>query len=189
MAPPLVSCIIPTTKQAEYLLGAIQTFLVQDYVNCELIIVSDRSYDIKNIVPDHPLISYYYISSSTSISVKRDFACSKAFGTLIVHWDEDGWRSKDWITKQVSYLLSYQGDICGLRNLNYRATTTEVSNSLSEDQKRHENFIQIPTMAYLKSFWDKHPFIKQLNLKIEYYNVPKGAKLIIHNEFKSFISY
>lgn len=189
MAPPLVSCIIPSSKKKSYLTAAIQNFLSQDYANCELIVLIDDIADTEIIEINQPLITFYRCSVLNGISERRNFACEKAMGTIIVHWDEDAWRAKDWITKQVQFLLGTAGDVCSLQTINCYTNNDRLLTSVTFPINHETQSLYTPNIAYLKSFWDKHPFLQDIMAVSDYFLVPKDIKLIIHNYVDGFISH
>jgi glycosyltransferase involved in cell wall biosynthesis len=154
---PLVSCITPTSNRPQFLQRVISCFLSQDYSNCELIIFDDgRELSISNI-PDVPNIHYYYAKAAQEIGPKRNFLCSKAKGEIIVHFDDDDWYASDWISKQVSALITENADITGINNINYFSTVGNLVWKYKHT-KNERNWVYGGTLAYWKSFWKKYPF-------------------------------
>jgi len=188
MALPLVSCIIPSSKKKSHLTAAIQNFLSQDYANCELIVLIDDIADTEIIEINQPLITFYRCSLLNDISQRRDFACEKAMGTIIVHWDADAWRAKDWITKQVQFLLGTAGDICSLQTINCYNDTDGAMTTINIATDQVPLLLYTPNLSYLKSLWDKYPFQETQDQLSDYFVLPEGSKLIIHNYSLGFIS-
>jgi glycosyltransferase involved in cell wall biosynthesis len=110
----LASCIMPTADRRALVPEAIRQFLAQDYPNRELIVVDDGTDSIADLIPPDPSIRYYRLPARLSLGAKRNLAVERARGDVILHWDDDDWRSKRWVRSQVTTLMSEQADICGL---------------------------------------------------------------------------
>ncbi|MGY0036914.1 glycosyltransferase family 2 protein [Pedobacter sp. NJ-S-72] len=124
MKQPLVSCIMPTANRHKYIPFAVDYFLQQDYHNTELIIIDDGKESIESLLPNIPNIRYFYAPPIGTIGLKRNYACEKAIGQIIVHWDDDDWYAHDWVSQQVNFLISSGADICGIRHIHHYAAIT-----------------------------------------------------------------
>lgn len=158
MNQPLVSCIMPTANRQKYIPFAVKYFLEQDYPNAELVIIDDGITPAYSIVPVHPKIRYFYSEPLGTIGVKRNHACEKAQGEIIMHWDDDDWYAKDWISKQVDALSTSGADITGLNRVIFYSPSIE-KHWMYEDKDLEKPWICGATMAYKKSFWQEHQFI------------------------------
>ena len=118
-ARPLVSCIMPTANRRPFVLQAIRYFQRQTYPNIELVIVDDGHDAISDVVPSDPRIQYHRLSGKHTIGAKRNFACEKASGEIIVHWDDDDWMAPWRISYQVDGLLQNRADITGIDQIFY----------------------------------------------------------------------
>ncbi|HYV13304.1 MAG TPA: glycosyltransferase [Pyrinomonadaceae bacterium] len=112
---PLVSCIMPTYERRRYVPQALQSFLQQDYPNCELIIVDDGKDAIRDLVEGRPNVRYFHVPRTT-IGAKRNLACKHAAGEIIAHWDDDDWYSPDRLRYQVMPIIAGKADLTGLEN-------------------------------------------------------------------------
>ena len=190
MNPPLVSCIMPTANREKYIPFAIDYFLSQNYPNKELIIIDDGFHPVSHLVPDHPSIIYYYTLPIGSIGLKRNYACEKTNGEIIVHWDDDDWHSNDWLSAQVHFLLSSEADICGIQHIHYYYT---IKAKLFTVYRQYQgmpnpmNWVHGATIAYQKSFWQKHPFKDLQKGEDDDFIQNSGAKLHIHDYIDGFI--
>lgn len=157
MENPLVSCIMPTANRLKFVPYAIDYFLKQDYPNAELIIIDDGEKSAGELVPLHPKIHYYYSQPLGTIGLKRNIACEKANGEIIMHWDDDDFYASDWITKMVTSLLTSEADITGLNRVLFYSPISN-QNFMYEDTDEEKPWICGATMTFRKSFWEKHPF-------------------------------
>jgi len=155
---PLVSCIMPTANREKFIPLAIDYFLQQDYQNLELVIIDDGIQSVSALIPNNPKIRYFYTPPIGTIGVKRNYACQKANGEIIVHWDDDDWYAPDWVSKQVDALLSTGADITGLNKVIFYSPSLE-KRWMYADTDQEKPWLCGATMAYRKSFWQSYPFI------------------------------
>lgn len=158
MNTPLVSCIMPTANRPRFLPLAIDYFLKQDYPNTELIILDDGLNTSSHLIPNDPRIRYFYSEPIGTIGIKRNVASEKANGEILMHWDDDDWYAPDWITKQVNALLTSGADITGLNRVVFYSPSVEQK-YMYEDTEEDKPWLCGATMAYRKSFWEKHKFV------------------------------
>ena len=158
----MVSCIMPTANRQKYIPFAVRYFLDQDYENAELIIIDDGKETVQDIIPDDPKIKYFYTKPLGTIGLKRNYACEKASGEIIMHWDDDDWHANDWISQQVYHLTHSNADICGVEHVHFYSPITDtlwVGTALNRNNPTSSrNWLNGATLAYWKSFWAKHPF-------------------------------
>jgi len=152
----LVSCIMPTKGRRHFVSQAIRYFVEQDYAYKELIIVDDGDDLIKDLVPACSNIFYYVIDKKRSIGEKRNFACAKAKGEYIAHWDDDDWHSPRRLSIQIKALQNSNSDICGLSNLYYYCLST--GKAWLYRYHGLAKWIAGGTFLYKKSVWCKFPF-------------------------------
>lgn len=183
---PLVSCIMPTANRADFIPSAIDNFLKQDYPNKELVIIDDGEHPVKGLVPDDPRLHYFYFEPKSTTGTKRNWACERAQGELIMHWDDDDWYAADWVSYQAHALLNSDADIAGINQVQFfspgvnRYWMTKNSNS-----KRP--WLTGASLTYRKSFWEKHPF-KDLRVgEDDDFVRNSNAKLLAHDYFEGFI--
>ena len=156
---PLVTCIMPTANRRMFLTFAIRYFLEQDYSNAELIIIDDGIKSNFNLIPSHPRISYFYYDEPLgTIGIKRNIACEKAKGEIIVHWDDDDYYASDWITNQVDALINSGADITGLNSVNFYSVLTEKS-FIYQDTSLDKPWLCGATLVFKKSLWKKYHFV------------------------------
>lgn len=158
MNQPLVTCIMPTANRQKFIPLAISYFKAQSYPNKELVIIDDGLESVRNLIPEDPEIRYYYTAPLGTIGVKRNYACEKANGDIIMHWDDDDWYAADWVSKQVDALITSNADITGLNRVDFYSPAVD-KRWRYEDLDLEKPWLCGATMAYRKSFWQAHPFI------------------------------
>jgi glycosyltransferase involved in cell wall biosynthesis len=187
MITPKVSCIMPTANRANYVPLSIYYFLNQEYRNAELIIIDDGRYPIRNLVPEHHRIKYYYTASQSSVGVKRNYACEKASGSIIVHWDDDDYYAQDWIGRQVEVLESNEADIVGLNHIVFFSPLVNRYWQY-EDKNIVRPWLSGATLAYYKDFWRRHPF-RDLDIGEDYDFIwNSGAIIFAYEYFNGFVA-
>jgi len=158
MNNPDVSCIMPTANRQKYLPLAIKYFLLQDYQNAELIIVDDGFEPSDALIPNNPRIKYFYTKPIGTIGMKRNFACEKANGEIIMHWDDDDYYAHDWISQMKNALINSNADIVGLNKVIFYSPSVE-RRWMYVDDDVDKPWLCGATMTYRKSFWKQHPFV------------------------------
>jgi len=185
---PFVSCIMPTADREKYIPLAINYFLEQDYPNAELIIIDDGKKSMKNLIPDHPQIRYFYTEPVGSIGLKRNFACAKAQGEIIMHWDDDDWHASNWISKQVEALLLSDADVCGIEHVHFFspvADTLWLGTALGREKA---SWLNGATLAYWKTFWEINPFKDKQTAEDDAFLHYPGTKIYAHEYIDGFVA-
>ena len=95
---PLVSIVIPTYNQGNYIGKAIKSLINQTYQNWEAIIIDNHSTDqtfqeIKNYSDSR--IKYFEIKNNGVIAKSRNYGISISKGDWIAFLDSDDWWTKD----------------------------------------------------------------------------------------------
>lgn len=105
---PLVSVIIPTYNRKEYVQKAIDSVLIQTYVNYEIIVVDDGSRDGTSIALQKRYKDkiVYLWQENQGESVARNKGISLAKGSMIAFLDSDDVWIQDKLEKQVAALLN-----------------------------------------------------------------------------------
>lgn len=154
---PLVSCIMPTYNRPEFISQAVQQFLEQDYPNKELVIIDDSPVSIKVLIPDSDLIHYTYQKEKSDLGTKRNLACEKAKGEIIVHLDDDDYYAPDWLSKQVSFLTEQGLEITGLSApVFYDKSNADVWQYIYPEKEKP--WVYGATLCYTKKLWQSNPF-------------------------------
>ncbi len=111
---PLVSCIMPTFNRRRFVPMALRWFAAQDWPNRELIVVDDGDDPVEDVAAGAPNVRYFRMTRRASIGVKRNFACARAAGSIIAHWDDDDWYAPERLRRQLEPLVDGRADITGL---------------------------------------------------------------------------
>lgn len=191
MELPLVSCIMPTSNRQKFIPFALTYFLNQNYPNKELIIVDDGKNSIAPLIPNHSDIKYFYIEQLGKIGYKRNYACEKAKGEIIMHWDDDDWYAHDWISRQVNFLIKSGADICGIRHIHYYSTfmnTLWQGDAHNRNNPNSKKWLSGATLAYWKSFWEKHPFKDLQKGEDEDFVQQPEASVFAHDYINGFVA-
>jgi glycosyltransferase involved in cell wall biosynthesis/GT2 family glycosyltransferase len=111
---PFVSCIMPTNGRRPFLPGAIKQFLDQDYQRKELVVIDDGEDAIGDLIVADASIRYFHETPRRMVGSKRNSACEKARGDILVHWDDDDWYAPWRLAYQVEELERSGAVLCGL---------------------------------------------------------------------------
>ena len=110
MIDPVVSVIIPVYNKHKYIKETIDSVLIQDFTNFEIIIVddgsTDRSLEVVRECVDPRL--QVFSQSNSGVERARNFGFSKSVGSYIVFLDADDLMSKDRLRKQIDRFESNQ---------------------------------------------------------------------------------
>lgn len=187
MEPPHISCIMPTANRPNFISLSIGYFLNQDYRNAELVIVDDGKDSIENLVPIHHRIKYFRTNPLGSIGNKRNFACERSRGEVIMHWDDDDYYAYDWLTRQLNALETSRADIVGLNEIIFFSPLVMKFWKYS-DKNTERPWLSGATFAYRRSFWQKYSF-KDLQIGEDYdYIWNSKAKIYAHDYPNGFIA-
>jgi len=154
---PLVSCVMPTFDRRSFVPQSVHYFLRQDYPTKELIIVDDSPERVKDLLPADPRITYHRLDAKTVLGAKRNLACDLARGSIIIHWDDDDWASRDRVSVQVAALTAGGADICGTVSiLCYELASASAWRFTWPNDRRP--WAAGPSLCFHKDFWTRFPF-------------------------------
>jgi glycosyltransferase involved in cell wall biosynthesis len=185
----LVSCIMPTANRDIFIPDAIHHFLKQDYANKELIIVDDGINSIEQIIPQHNSIKYFRLSNNIKRTTgeKRNLACEKTNGEIIVHLDDDDWYAANWITESVKSLQENDASICGLAELYFHSIGLNKCWKYTYPST-DKPWVAGATMCYKKDLWRKNPFKNMLVGEDNNFVWNCGEKVFVHNFINGFVA-
>jgi glycosyltransferase involved in cell wall biosynthesis len=158
-----VTAICPTRNRPEWMKNLLTCFESQTYLNAELLIVADGidvQCKISEALPvDEPRrhrVRYIYLNNRMTIGGKRNFACSRAHGEIIVHFDDDDWSGPERIASQVATLSSQK---CWVSGFNVMLFEDELGFRYRYKGRRW--FVCGTSLAYRKEWQQRHPFPSQ----------------------------
>jgi glycosyltransferase involved in cell wall biosynthesis len=154
---PLVSCIMPTHNRRHFVRQAIHYFKYQDYPNRELIIIDDGSDSVRDLISACEDILYIRLSGKRNIGYKRNLACEKAKGGIIILWDDDDWYAPNRISYQVEPILENTADVTALQQgLLYCLQTQQFWTYTKELQNRmFLKGVIGGTLCFKKKLWNE----------------------------------
>lgn len=145
---------MPTRGRPQFVKEAVACWMRQTYPRRELIVVDDRD------SPSFPHglqlegAQYHLLDRRLSIGAKRNIACARSAGEVILHWDDDDWSAPSRIEDQVTR-LQRTGKLF-----------TGYHSGVFVDEERSEawRYSAAPTYAfgssfcYRRSLWQRCPF-------------------------------
>lgn len=112
MDKPLVTVLLCHNGLRHMVKMAIDSYLSQDYPNCELIVVDDGPEPIQDLVSGVPNCLYLHFPAK-NLSTKRNVGIREARGEYIVHFDADDWSGPCRISDQVGMLTNSKMQVAG----------------------------------------------------------------------------
>lgn len=182
---PTISSILLVKNRHEEIRQAIDYFISQDYPNKELVIMDDGNCSLERAIPYHPQVRYFFTSPFGSIESKRNVACRIARGEFITHWGENNWYAHDWLTQQISAIITSNADIAGLEQFCFFSS---FINKSWKSKGKKEGLLCEETLIYRKSFWKDNLFKNQDLSGQATFNNNINASIFIHNYYSGFIA-
>lgn len=113
---PMVSIVLPVYQVVDYIDECIESILVQDFQDFELIVVDDGSSDGSSQKCDNwarvdSRISVYHQANSGQ-SVARNFGIDKAAGTYLLFVDSDDYIYPSLLSSSINKIEECNSDIC-----------------------------------------------------------------------------
>jgi glycosyltransferase involved in cell wall biosynthesis len=107
---PVVSVVIPTHDRADLVLEAVNSVLVQDYTDYEIIVVDDGSSDetehVLSRLIQNGIIRYYY-QNNQGEAAARNFGIIMSKGEFVAFLDSDDLFEPKKLGRQVEYLRAH----------------------------------------------------------------------------------
>lgn len=146
-----MTCLCLTRNRRTWLPKAIECFLSQTYQQTELLILADGE-DVRDIVPDDERIRLIHLDEQRNIGEKRNFACSRADGEVICHWDDDDYSAPGRLARQVEMLNESGLLVAGFHSMRFTDGT-------SWWLYRGKPFYSLGTaLCYRREWWQSNPF-------------------------------
>ena len=148
---PWVTAIMPTRGRADLLPAAIDCFLSQTYAHRNLIILDD-DHDTPDWENDAHGIEHHRLGTVYGIGFKRNVACSRARGEIIMHWDDDDWSHPGRMADQVELMIESGMPVVGYHSMPF----TDGRSWWMYDGGPGRAIGT--SLAYLRDYWMHHPF-------------------------------
>ena len=127
--------------------NSISYFIDQNYSYKELVIIDDGNTFLKDKIQTHRNVLYFHLNETASNASKRNFGIEQSQGEIIMHWDEQDTYSYDWVTHQVTSLLSLGADASGLDKFIVQKNNTERT-LMVKDPINTEGWLYSATLVY-----------------------------------------
>ncbi|WP_347134060.1 glycosyltransferase family 2 protein [[Clostridium] symbiosum] len=151
MIKGLVSCIVPTYKRPDLIIGAIESILEQTYVNLEVLVIDDNEpydqYSIEtkkkiNLMTDRR-VRYIQQEHHVNGAKARNIGIENAHGEYVAFLDDDDRWCRDKLEKQVDFLENnkdYAGVSC--LYIYYRNGQLIRKNPVYTDENLHRKVLE-----------------------------------------------
>lgn len=150
---PKVTCIMPTYNRPAFARMALRCFLAQDYPTKELILIDDGTYTIENETAGLDEVVFVAVDHRMTIGAKRNLACDRATGDVILHWDDDDWNGPRRIRTQVEVMQAAGAEVSAVAvGYLYDLVTDSFFTVTAADTLR-QPFVSYATLGYLRETW------------------------------------
>jgi glycosyltransferase involved in cell wall biosynthesis len=102
-------------------------------------------------------VRYYRLPQKLTIGAKRNYACERANGEIIMHWDDDDWYPVDRVRRQVRLLIDRGADISGSSHVFYHEPAAGRA-FLYRCESGPRPWVAGNTLAYRRNLWQRHRF-------------------------------
>ena len=158
MVLPLISCIVPTTASRNALLPLLlRSFLLQDYPNKELVVISEDFVPL----PADPRIRFVKTKNALIVGLKRNAACEAARGEIIAHFDSDDYSAPTRLSSQYEAMCRTNAQVTGYCNIAFYGVYYDNGVRKEEAFKLTANnpaWACGTSLMYRKSYWQRHLF-------------------------------
>jgi hypothetical protein len=152
---PKISIIVPVRKDTKFI-----NVILHNYHNTEypsdlvewIIIDSSDNNDLHHLLPED--IIYLQLPGSHSISSKRNYGCSRASGSIILHVDDDDFYNKYHALSRVRGILSNDIECIGCTII----PCMDSENYTGYLRGNTYETLMEGSMAYTKKFWEEQQF-------------------------------
>lgn len=148
---------MPTTSARRWCIPwAIEYFLRQDH-DAELLIVSDGTERVTDLIPDHPRVTYEHVGDSIPLGAKYNCCVELAQTPWVALWADDDWQAPWRLSYTLSRIAEHPAaEIAGTQqllfyNLMSRRMWRYSCGSDSRD-------LIGGGLAFHKRYWKRHPF-------------------------------
>ncbi|MFN2599501.1 MAG: glycosyltransferase [Pyrinomonadaceae bacterium] len=159
---PLISCIMPTADRRAFVARAVEYFLRQDYAEKELIVVDDGADAVADLIPADARVRYFRLDKRLTVGAKRNFACERARGELVAHWDDDDWHAPRRLSYQVEELRRAGAEVCGIRELLFYDVRDGRAWRYVYPAAR-KAWLSGSSLCYRRAFWERNRF-REINV-------------------------
>jgi glycosyltransferase involved in cell wall biosynthesis len=146
---------MPTRNRREFFQSAVDGFLAQDWPNKELIVIDDGYDRVGDLIPPGGHVRYYHLQDRRTIGQKRNIACSRANGEIILHWDDDDWYAPGRMSDQVMRHVESGAVVGGYHTIYF--ADDELGRAWQ--YRGGQQYAVGASLCYRREYWMTHPFI------------------------------
>lgn len=149
----LISAIMPTRGRPQFAARALDCYLAQTYRERELVIVDDADAPSFPLPPLIDGVEYYRLARRLTIGAKRNLACARSRGEVIVHWDDDESCAPGRIQDQIDRMAFAKVLVTGYHSMLFRD-----DEGRTWKYKGNASYALGTSLMYAREFWRANPF-------------------------------
>ena len=152
----LISAIMPTRNRPRWVVNALECYHAQTWPreDRELVIVDDEDAPSFSTPPEVHGIHYHRMRQRLTVGAKRNIACSRATGSIVIHWDDDDWSAPQRMEDQINRLLSSNVLLTGYRSMIFESAETGERWKFTG----HAHLALGTSLCYRRELWERTPF-------------------------------
>lgn len=145
-----VSVIIPAFNSSKTIDRTIDSVLIQDYPNIEIIVINDGSTDnTESILKKYGNVIKYYNQQNFGVSIARNLGFEKSTGEYIQYLDADDLLARDKLIIQVNALQNKNADVAYGDWIKF----IELNSNIVELETISRKLIKRPIIELITDFW------------------------------------
>jgi len=152
---PKISVVVPVRKDTKFVNVILHNYHNTEYPSdlIEWVIVDSSDHnDLQWVLPED--VVYLNLPGTHSISAKRNYGCSKATGSIILHVDDDDFYNKNHALSRVRGILSNNIECIGCTII----PCMDSENYTGYLRGNTYETLMEGSMAYTKKFWEEQQF-------------------------------
>ncbi len=108
--------------------------------------------DVRDLVPLDHRIHLIHLEGTATIGEKRNLACDRGAGEIIMHWDDDDWSGPDRMQDQVQRLQESGKQVTGYRTITFHEGDERWFYQGPPD------YVVGTSLCYWRQYWQTHQF-------------------------------
>lgn len=178
----LISVIMPCNRP-EDMQRAMEVYVNQDWENKELLLIDTSPMGhLPKFLDD--TIWYDTLFYGNTIGAVRNYACSRAHGDIIAHFDSDDYYVPDYLSRTYAHLIESKADCTGLSSAYFYRPKAEL---WLYQYQGHQAYCIGSGMMYYRRIWENNHF-KDLSEGEDAKFCANAGRVVPHNYIDGFLA-